>query len=118
MKNRTSQGPVVKKISVSDIPKMNRRGREAFILTLPFWNSLVQDLKKGLGVHEALEIDLAPVEDLSGNRLDESQLASRIRYQFHKTGLSKKYSLLMPKKSRVMFVVDHETAAETSLRAA
>ena len=100
-------------IKLTDIPASDRkRGREAFILSRPFWKDLTQQLEDGLGPHEAIEIDLAPTTDGQGKKVTSIGLATRIRYQFGKAGLNKKYSLLGPKGEggNQMFVVEHHTA--------
>jgi len=108
IRNNEVSSHVIKK---SDIPvSESHRGREAFILTRPFWKGLVQQLEDGLGPHEAIEIDLAATTDNQGKKVDAVGLATRIRYQFGKAGMNKKYSLLGPRGNR-MFVVEHQTAA-------
>lgn len=107
----TTVGPEMKIIARDAMPSMARRGREAFIISLPFWTDLVDTLSRGLTPAQAIEIDLKPVKDSAGKHITEEQLEQKIRYQFHKTGLSEKFSILSPKGSKQLFIVDHETAA-------
>lgn len=109
MKQQT--GPIVRKVSRNEIPIGKARGREAFILALPFWNQLVAQLDKGLTPSEAIEIDLKPVADASGKSVDPENLVTRIRHQFRKNGYSDRFSLLAPKGSNRLFVVDHKQTA-------
>jgi hypothetical protein len=101
-------------IQLVDIPASDKkRGREAFILSRPFWAQLVQQLEDGLGPHEAIEINLVATKDDQDKKVDLAGLATRVRYQFAKTGMNRKYSLLGPRGElrNQMFIVEHQTAA-------
>jgi hypothetical protein len=103
---------VIRTVNVSEIPLGRTRGRQAFIVALPFWNDLIDELKKGLGPKEAKEINLSLVAKQAGITMDPARVVTCIRYQFTKQGLSEKYSLRFPKKGNSVYVMDHQSAAE------
>jgi len=112
----TDRGPAIKIVKRTDVPSPVRAGREAFILGLPFWSALMEKLNAGLGSFEAVDIDIIPTVDPWNNVLDAGQMTARIRYQFHKLGLTEKFSLIVGQngengKTGHLYVVDKETAS-------
>lgn len=98
-------------VPVSEIPPENHRGRPGFIENSPFWKNLTEKLSQGLQPFESVEIELNPTETGSGKFVTSEQELATIRYEFTKTGLSKKYSLIVRGKTCHLYVVSHETAA-------
>ncbi len=107
------QGPQVRIIPKSAMPPALGRGRhsEAMIITMPFWQDLVNKLKNGLNPAEAIEVNLGDSFKIGDKEIPKKKLAARIRYQFVKEKFNKKFTLLVPGTGNSLFVVDNETAA-------
>ena len=107
------QGPKLLFIKKSEIPEGISRGRVSLLSRLPFWNELVDVLARGLAPSEAVEIELSPVKTAEGKLVSPTTLLSAIRHQFQKSGLTKKYSLVLRGANR-LFIVDHATASHAA----